>query len=93
MCGQPDRGGDNQPTPAPIQPRQPDLLRASRMPDKKELIDPEDIADVEYGQQTGQKKDPRMASKRTGTDALKINLNTGTASTAGTGGVNPGTTV
>jgi len=92
MCGNPDPGPQDN-TPASIQPRQPDLLRASRMPDKKELIDPEDIADVEYGQQTGQKKDPRMASKRTGTDALKINLNTGTASTAGTGGVNPGTTV
>ncbi len=34
-----------------------------------------------------------MAAKEQVLNALKINLNTGTASTAGTGGVNPGTTV
>ncbi len=34
MCGNPDPGPQDN-TPAPIQPRQPDLLRASRMPDKK----------------------------------------------------------
>ena len=63
-------------TPAPIQPRQPDLVAASRMPSKKELLDPEDVAGVEYGTQA-KKDDARGASKRTGTDALKINLNTG----------------
>ena len=35
------------PAPAPIQPRQPDILRKSQLPAKKELLDPEDIADVE----------------------------------------------
>ena len=46
MCG---GGGGSQPlpTPAPIQPRQPDLVRKSQLPGKKELVDPEDIADVE----------------------------------------------
>ena len=64
-------------TPAPIQPRQPDLVAASRLPSKKELLDPDDVAGVEYG--TSQKKDDtRGAAKRTGTDALKININTGT---------------
>ena len=36
-------------TPAPIQPRQPDLVRKSQLPGKKELVDPEDIADVAWG--------------------------------------------
>tara|TARA_R100001460_G_scaffold14542_2_gene32466 strand:+ start:651 stop:911 length:261 start_codon:yes stop_codon:yes gene_type:complete len=62
-------------TPAPIQPRQPDLVSASRLPSKKELLDPDETAGVEYG--TTAKADSRGAAKRTGTDALKINLNTG----------------
>ena len=73
-------------TPAPIQPRQPDLVAASRLPSKKELLDPDDVAGVEYG--TSQKKDDtRGAAKRTGTDALKININTGNEG-GGTGGLN-----
>jgi len=72
-------------TPAPIQPRNPDLVRASRLPSKKELLDPDDVAGVEYGTRT--KKDVKGASKRTGTDALKINLNTG-GQGSGTGGLN-----
>ena len=64
-------------TPAPIQPRQPDLVAASRLPSKKELLDPEDVAGVEYGT-SAKKEDQRGASKRMGTDALKININTGT---------------
>ena len=74
-------------TPAPIQPRQPDLVAASRMPSKKELLDPDDVAGVEYGTST-KKMDERGAAKRTGTDALKINLNTGAESGSGTGGLN-----
>ena len=75
MC----RGGPPTPisTPAPIQPRQPDLVRKSQLPGKKELVDPEDIADVEYGTGSGREaKDTRGQSKRQGTDALKINLQT-----------------
>ena len=65
------------PTPAPIQPRQPDLVRKSQLPGKKELVDPEDIADVEYGTGSGREaKDTRGQAKRQGTDALKINLQT-----------------
>jgi hypothetical protein len=74
-------------TPAPIQPRQPDLVAASRMPSKKELLDPDDVAGVEYGTST-KKDDTRGAAKRTGTDALKINLNTGSEGGSGTGGLN-----
>ena len=75
MC----RGGSPTPlpAPAPIQPRQPDLVRKSQLPGKKELVDPEDIAAVEYGTGSGREaKDTRGAAKRTGTDALKINLQT-----------------
>tara|TARA_B000000557_G_scaffold194259_1_gene159698 strand:+ start:79 stop:342 length:264 start_codon:yes stop_codon:yes gene_type:complete len=65
------------PAPAPIQPRQPDLVRKSQLPGKKELVDPEDIADVEYGSGSGREaKDVRGQAKRQGTDALKINLQT-----------------
>ena len=76
MC----RGGNPTPlpAPAPIQPRQPDLVRKSQLPGKKELVDPEDIADVEYGTGSGREaKDTRGQAKRQGTDALKINLQTG----------------
>ena len=69
------------PAPAPIQPRQPDLVRKSQLPGKRELVDPEDIADVEYGTGSGRKakdgtQEQRGAAKRQGTDALKINLQT-----------------
>ena len=74
-------------TPAPIQPRQPDLVAASQLPSKKELLDPDDVAGVEYGAGEGAKKgtidDTRGAAKRTGTDALKININTVTAGESG----------
>ena len=78
------------PTPAPIQPRQPDLVRKSQLPGKKELVDPEDIADVEYGTGSGREaKDTRGQAKRQGTDALKINLGTGGGETGTeTGGLN-----
>ena len=90
MCG---GGGGSQPlpTPAPIQPRQPYLVRKSQLPGKKELVDPEDIADVEYGSGSGREaKDTRGQAKREGTDALKINLNTGAGGEAagGSGGLN-----
>ena len=74
------------PTPAPIQPRQPDLARASRKPDKKELVDPEDVAGVEYG--TTAKTDPRGTAAKTGTDALKIPLNPGGEAGSKSGGIN-----
>ena len=79
------------PAPAPIQPRQPDLVRKSQLPGKKELVDPEDIAAVEYGTGSGREaKDTRGAAKRMGTDALKFNLNTGDGAEAagGSGGLN-----
>ena len=71
---------------APIQPRQPDLVSAARLPSKKELLDPDDTAGVEYGT-SAKKDDTRGAAKRTGTDALKININTGGGG-EGSGGLN-----
>ena len=73
------------PTPAPIQPRQPDLVRASRLPSKKELVDPDEVAGVEYG--TTAKTASRGTAQKTGTDALKITL-PGTTAGTGTGGLN-----
>ena len=77
MCG---GGGAPAPVstpPPPIQPRQPDLIRQSQLPSKKELIDPDDIANVEYGTGEGEKTKPvKGEAKRLGTDALKINLQT-----------------
>ena len=73
------------PPAAPIQPRNPDIARVSRLPNKKELVDPDEVAGVEYG--TTAKAQPRGTAKKTGTDALKININTPT--TGGeTGGIN-----
>ena len=42
---------------------------------------------VEYGTST-KKTDPKGAAKKVGTDALKINLNTGSGTGSGTGGLN-----
>ena len=74
------------PTPAPIQPRQPDVVQASRLPSKKALVDPDATAGVEYG--TTAKAKTKGAAKKTGTDALKINVNPGTTGGSSTGGMN-----
>ena len=74
------------PTPAPIQPRQPDVVQASRLPSKKELTDPDETAGVEYG--TTAKAKTKGAAKKTGTDALKININPGSTGGSTTGGMN-----
>ena len=74
------------PTPAPIQPRQPDVVQASRIPSKKELTSEEDVAGVEYGTQA--KAKTKGAAKKIGTDALKININPGGGGGEGSGGLN-----
>tara|TARA_R100000152_G_C6604783_1_gene60660 strand:- start:295 stop:573 length:279 start_codon:yes stop_codon:yes gene_type:complete len=91
MCGG-GRPPTPLPAPPPIQPRQPDLVRKSQLPNKKELVDPEDMADVEYGTGSGrEQKDTRGQSKRQGTEELKVNLNAGDSAAAGqSGGVNTG---
>ena len=74
------------PTPAPFQPRVQQQKQEAVKPEKKELLDPDDTAEVQYG--SGQKKSSPGAAKKTGTDALKINVNTGGGGGAGTGGLN-----
>ena len=73
------------PTPQAIQPRQKQKIEEKALPTKKELLDPDEVAGVEYG--TTAKQDPKGAAKRTGTDALKININTGGGG-EGSGGLN-----
>ena len=84
MCG----GGGGpapQPTPQVIQPRNPDLVQESRRPERRELLDEDEVrTGVEYGK----KADPLTGTRATGTDALKINLNTGNTGGTGTGGLN-----
>ena len=86
MCLFRSRPATPMPTPAPIQPRQPDVVQASRLPSKKELVDPDEVAGVEYG--TTAKTAPRGTAKKTGTDALKININPGVIGGGDTGGMN-----
>ena len=75
------------PIPQPIQPRNPDLVQTSRLPSKKELLDPDDVAGVEYGT-SAKKEDQRGNAARTGTDALKTNINTGAGGGGTSGGLN-----
>ena len=74
------------PTPTPIIPRQKERIEQKSLPTKKELLDPDEVAGVEYG--TTAKSDPKGAAKRTGTDALKINIGTGGATGSASGGLN-----
>ena len=83
-------GGRSTPTPLPqpaaYQPRVQQQKQEAVRPEKKELLDPDAQVDVEFG--SGQKKSGPAAGKKTGTDALKINVNTGGNAGAGTGGLN-----
>ena len=71
------------PVPPAIAPR---IEKNTNLPTKKEVVDPDTTADISYG--TGQKKAGPAAGKKKGTDQLKINLNTGTATGSTTGGAN-----
>ena len=75
-----------QSTPAPIVAKNQDKIQESTLPTKKELTDPDEVAGVEYGT-TAKKGDAVNTAKATGTDALKINVNTGTGG-GDTGGIN-----
>ena len=82
-------GGRSTPLPTPTQTFQPRVQQQKQeavRPEKKELLDPDTTAEVAYG--SGQKKDSPAAGKKTGTDALKINVNTGGTQGGGTGGLN-----
>ena len=83
-------GGQRQSTPLPTpqayQPRVQQQKQEAVKPEKKELLDPDTTAEVAYG--SGAKKSSPGAGKKTGTDALKINVNTGGTQGGGTGGLN-----
>ena len=72
--------------PQQIIPRQKQKIEEKALPTKKELLDPDEVAGVEYG--TTAKTDPRGTAKRTGTDALKINIGTGGETGSASGGLN-----
>ena len=83
-------GGGSRSTPLPqpqaFQPRVQQQKQEAVRPEKKELLDPDETAEVSYG--SGAKKGAPSAGKKTGTDALKINVNTGGTMGGGTGGLN-----
>ena len=67
-----------------IEPRQETDVE---LPDTRTLTDPDDAKSIDYG--TSAKKAGPAAGKKTGTDQLKINLNTGGENTGSrTGGAN-----
>ena len=79
--------GAPKPTSMPVPPAiAPRIEKNTNLPTRKEVVDPDTTADISYG--TGQKKAGPAAGKKKGTDQLKINLNTGTATGATTGGAN-----
>tara|TARA_R100000152_G_C6577589_1_gene42612 strand:+ start:197 stop:451 length:255 start_codon:yes stop_codon:yes gene_type:complete len=69
--------------PPPITPR---VDKDTTLPTKKEVVDPDVKADVSYG--GGVKKTAPSAGKKTGTDQLRIPLNTGTETGSTSGGIN-----
>ena len=84
-------GGGGDPTPMhtapPVMSRNPDLQRVSRLPTKKKLVDEDEVTGVEYG--SSAKKGGAAAGKKVGTQALRIPLNTGQQTAAGSqGGLN-----
>ena len=79
--------GAPKPTSMPVPPAiAPRIEKNRQLPTKKEVVDPDTTADISYG--TGQKNAGPAAGKKKGTDQLKINLNTGTATGSTTGGAN-----
>ena len=87
MCLFRSRAPVAQSTPAPIIAKNQTKIEESTLPAKKDLKDPEEVAGVEYGT-TAKKGDAVNVAKATGTDALKINVNTGATGGTGTGGLN-----
>ena len=75
------------PTSMPVPPAiAPRVDQNTQLPTKRQVVDPDTTADIQYG--TGQKKAGPAAGKKKGTDALKINLNLGSTTGSTTGGAN-----
>tara|TARA_Y100001963_G_C6570200_1_gene348486 strand:+ start:311 stop:577 length:267 start_codon:yes stop_codon:yes gene_type:complete len=73
-------------TPAPIRQRNPDLTRASNLPERRELVEDDDLPSVEYG--SGKKDDGSNFERRVGAASLRIPLNLGGSGMTKGGGVN-----
>ena len=60
--------------PQPIQPRLANdrTAKAEPLPEDKDLLDPDEVADVSFGKN---KKPETTATRKTGTQALKIPVN------------------
>ena len=58
----------------PVQPRLANdrVAKAEPLPDDKDLLDPDEVADVSFGKN---KKPETIATRKTGTQALKIPVN------------------
>ena len=71
----------SQGTLPPISKRNPDLSEVAQLPEKRDLVDQDDVTGVEYGS----KNKAVSGAKAQGAKALRIALNT---KAANTGGVN-----
>ena len=67
-------------------PIQPTVATDTTVPTAKQVVKDDEVATVQYG--TGQKKAGPAAGKKTGTDALKIAMNTGLEAGTKSGGLN-----
>ena len=74
MCLGRRGGGGPMMVPQPIQPRLANdrTAKAEPLPDDKDLLDPDEVADVSFGKN---KKLETLANRKTGTQALKIPVN------------------
>ena len=72
---------------APTVGRIPDQLLESKLPKKKEIVDPDETkSEVKYG--SSPKQGSTAAGAKLGTSALRIPLNTGATAGSKTGGLN-----
>ena len=71
--------------PAPIMSRNPNLVKTSTLPEKKQIVDEEEAKTIEYG--SGKKGQPGQ-QQQTNASGLRIPLNVAQGSTGAGGGVN-----
>tara|TARA_R100000458_G_C8084330_1_gene117706 strand:- start:201 stop:473 length:273 start_codon:yes stop_codon:yes gene_type:complete len=72
--------------PPALASRNPDLTKESILPKAEKVVDEKKVTGVEYG---NQKPDVPKEGKATGTESLRVKLNTGTQGNV-TGGINQG---
>ena len=77
------------PAPPPMMSRINPELKESILPKKKDLIDKDTVADVQYG--SSKKEGSAFVGKKKGAEALRIALNPGGSTGAAGGGISGGT--